>query len=154
MKKPQPLHSVLEEALRGLELDLPLKTYSIWRSWKEIVGEAIALQTQPHAIRNRILFVEVSHPTWIQQLQFLRASLLDKMNRFLGEPLIEDIRFRLAKNSQSRAPLPSKKKEVSLDRETMERIERLLGNLTDEEVRKGFRNLFIKSAKLKSRESR
>jgi predicted nucleic acid-binding Zn ribbon protein len=153
MKKPQPLHSILEQTLKGLELDVPLKIYSIWGAWKEIVGEPIALQTQPHAIRNRILLVEVSHSTWMQQLQFLKPILLGKINRFLGESLIEDIRFKVGKIPPAVTPVPKRKeeREEGLDRKTIDRIERLLEKITDEEVKKGFRNLLIKSAKLKSR---
>ena len=156
MKKPQPIHSILEKTLKGLELDVPLKTYSIWGAWKEIVGEAIALQTQPRAIRNHILFIDVSHSTWMQQLQFLKPTLLGKINGFLGESLIEDIRFKVGKIPQAVTPLPEKKKEreESLDRQTIDRVERLIENITDAEVKKGFRELLIKSATLEQLKKR
>ncbi|MDI6762498.1 MAG: DUF721 domain-containing protein [Thermodesulfobacteriota bacterium] len=153
MKKPQSIHTILEQTLKGLELDVPLKTYSIWGAWKEIVGEAIALQTQPHAIRNRILFIDVSHSTWMQQLQFLKPTLLGKINGFLGESLIEDIRFKVGKIPQAVTPLPERKEE-RLDRQTMNQIERLVENITDAEVKKGFRELLIKSAKLEQLKKR
>src|SRR4030043_532389 len=130
MKKPQPIHSILEQTLKGLELNVPLKTYSIWGAWKEIVGEAIALQTQPRAIRNHILFIDVSHSTWMQQLQFLKPTLFGTINGFLGESLIEDIRFKVGKIPAAVTPLPERKGE-GLDRKTMDRVERLIENLTD-----------------------
>ena len=156
MKKPQSIHSILEQTLKGLELDVPLKTYSIWGAWKEIVGEPIALQTQPRAIRNHILFIDVSHSTWMQQLQFLKPTLLGKINGFLGESLIEDIRFKVGKIPAAVTPLPERKeeKEESLDRKTIDRVERLIENLTDAEVKKGFRELLIKSAKLEQLKKR
>ncbi|MDP2972061.1 MAG: DUF721 domain-containing protein [Deltaproteobacteria bacterium] len=156
MKKPQSIHSILEQTLKGLELDVPLKTYSIWGACKEIVGEAIALQTQPRAIRNHILFIDVSHSTWMQQLQFLKPTLLGKINGFLGESLIEDIRFKVGKIPAAVTPLPERKeeKEESLDRKTIDRVERLIENLTDAEVKKGFRELLIKSAKLEQLKKR
>ncbi|MGA2468626.1 MAG: hypothetical protein ABSH06_30335 [Thermodesulfobacteriota bacterium] len=43
MKKPQPIHSILEKTFKALEIDVPLKSYSIWGAWKEIVGESVAL---------------------------------------------------------------------------------------------------------------
>ena len=153
MKKPQSIHSILEQTLKGLELNVPLKTYSIWGAWKEIVGEAIALQTQPRAIRNHILFIDVSHSTWMQQLQFLKPTLLGKINGFLGESLIEDIRFKVGKIPAVVTPL-TERKEESLDRKTIDRIERLIENVTDAEVRKGFRELLIKSAKLEQLKKR
>jgi len=151
MKKPLPLRSILEQTLKGLNLNGPMKSYSVWGAWKEIVGEPVALQTQPHSIRNRILFIDVSHSTWMQQLQFLKPALLEKINAFLGEPLIEDIRFRLGKITPPSPPPPSeegKLKEGGLDQGTIKRIERLIQNITDAEVKKGFRELLIKSANL------
>jgi len=150
MKKPSPIRSILEQTLKGLELNGPIKTHSIWGAWSKIVGEPIALQTQPHAIRNRILFVDVSHSTWVQQLQFLKPTLLEKINSFLGEPLIEDIRFKVGKISSARAPFKERgqEREEKLDRKTMDRIERIIENITDEEVKRGFRELLMKSAKV------
>lgn len=150
MKKPLPLRSILEQTLKGLELEGPLKTYSILGAWKEIVGEPISIHAQPYAIRNRILFVEVSHSTWMQQLQFLKPTLLGKINAYLGEPRIEDIRFRVGKIHAAATPIPDrkeKKKEV-LNRKTADQIERLIRNISDAEVRKGFKELFLKSALL------
>src|SRR5512136_2280978 len=104
MKKPQSIHSILEKTLKTLEIDVPLKTYSIVGAWNEIVGEAVAGHSHPRSIRNQILFIDVVHPTWMQQLQFLKPTLLDQVNAFLGEPLIRDIRFKLGKVS---APSPA-----------------------------------------------
>src|SRR4030042_1023513 len=150
MKKPQSIHSILEKTLKTLEIDVPIKTYSIWGAWEEIVGESIAHQAQPRSIRNRILFIDVSHSTWIQQLQFFKSTLLEKVNTFLGEPLIHDIRFKLGKISPA---LPHSFqtrvwKDEKLDQETMNQIDHLLDKIEDEEVKKGVREILIKSAKL------
>ena len=125
MKKPQSIRSILEKTLKTLEIDVPLKTYSILGAWNEIVGESVAVQTQPRSIRNRILFIDVSHSTWMQQLQFLKPTLLEKVNGFLGEPLIQDIRFKLGKISPT-IPAPSKThslEDEKLDKATLNRIE-------------------------------
>jgi predicted nucleic acid-binding Zn ribbon protein len=150
MKKPYPIRSILENTLKGLEMDVPLKTYSIWRVWKEIVGESVALQTQPRAVRNRILFIDVSHPTWMQQLQFLKPTLLEKVNTFIGEPLIQDVRFKLGRISTTLSA-PSKadmRVEKDLDEETLTRLEDLLHEISDREVKKSLWDLLVKSARL------
>jgi len=150
MKRPQPIHSILEKTFKALEIDVPLKSYSIWGAWKEIVGESVALQAQPRSIRNRILFIDVSHPTWMQQLQFLKPTLLEKINSFLGEPNIQDIRFRLGKISPT-IPAPSKThslKDEKLDKETLNQIESIVQKIDDGDVRKGLREVLIKGAKL------
>ena len=125
MKKPQSLRLILEKTLKNLEIDVPLKTYSILGAWDEIVGESVAEHSQPRSIRNRILFIDVTHPTWMQQLQFLKPTLLEKVNAFLSEPLIQDIRFKVGKISPT-IPAPPKTpslKDEKLDKATLNRIE-------------------------------
>ncbi|HYA94389.1 MAG TPA: DUF721 domain-containing protein [Thermodesulfobacteriota bacterium] len=150
MQKPQPIRSILEKTIKSLEIDVPLKTYSILGAWNEIVGESVAAHSQPHSIRNRILFIDVTHPTWMQQLQFLKPTLLEKVNTFLGESLIEDIRFKLGKISSNISPLPQtpSMEDERVDRSTLNRIESLLQGIDDEEVRNSLREVFIKGAKL------
>ena len=150
MKKPQPIHSILEKALKDLEIDLPIRSYSIWKAWKEIVGEAVAGQTQPRAIRNRILFIDVSHSTWIQQLQFLKPTLLEKINAFLGETHIQDIRFKLGKISPT-PPIDSKPdvwQEEDLDESTLKRIQDFANQVEDKETRGVVRDILTMGAKL------
>ena len=150
MAKPKPIRSILEQTLKSLEIDGPIKTHSIFFNWKEIVGEAIALQSQPHLIRNRILFLDVSHPTWMQQLQFLKTTLLEKVNAYLGEPAIQDIRFRVGQISQPQPPSPQTPswENETLDRETLKQIEAQLQKVVDDETRKIMRDVLIKGAKL------
>jgi hypothetical protein len=110
----------------------------------------VALNTQPSVIRNRILFIKVSHPTWIQQLQFLKPTLLEKLNGFLGEPLIEDIRFRLGKiaeASPSRERTPSWTEE-ELDQATRSRIETLLQKIEEGEARRTLQEILVRGAKV------
>ncbi len=148
MKKPQPIHTILCDTLKALNLDFPLKTSLLLRSWKEIVGEPIALQTQPYAIRNRILFIYVSHSVWLQQLQFFKPALLEKINQFLGEPLLQDIRFKLGGIQERPSSRIREWEGEKLDRRTQEEIERLLKKINDEGVKRGLMEVLIKSAKL------
>ncbi len=150
MKKLQSIRSVLENTLKGLEIDVPLRSYSILGAWDEIVGATVAANSQPRSIRNRILFIEVTHSTWMQQLQFLKPTLLEKVNAFLGKPLIQDIRFKLGKilpNTSS--PLSSEfGRQEDLDEETLKRIEETVRKIEDGEVRRALKDVLMKGAKL------
>ena len=150
MKKPQAIHSILEKTLKALEIDVPLKTYSVLGAWNEIAGESVAGHSQPRFIRNQILFVDVAHSTWMQQLQFLKPALLEQVNAFLGEPLIQDIRFKLGKVSAT-LPAPPKApltEEQTLDKETLNKIEELLQGIDDQEVRKSLQMVLSKGAEM------
>jgi predicted nucleic acid-binding Zn ribbon protein len=150
MAKPRLLRSVLEETLKSLGVKTTMKGYSLWGAWREIVGDSVASNAQPSVIRNRILFIEVSHPTWIQQLQFLKPTLLEKINGFLKEDFIHDIRFRLGKISSSppSAAKISTWEEEDLDQTILEQIDTLLQKIDDAETRKTMRDVLVKGAKL------
>jgi len=150
MTKPLPLRSILEETLRRLELEGPLRNHLVIHRWREIVGEPLASQTHPRQVRNRILFLDVSHPTWMQQLQFLKASLIEKINAFLKEPLIAEIRFRLGEIPPTERPPEGKSSWIKepLDEKTLQQIEIHVRKIADEETQKIVREVFIKGAKL------
>jgi hypothetical protein len=150
MNKPQSLRLILEKTLKNLEIDVPLKTYSVLGAWDEIVGESVAEHSQPRSIRNRILFIDVSHSTWMQQLQFLKPTLLEKVNAFLGEPLIQDIRFKQGKISPI-IPAPPKTpslKDEKLDKATLNRIESMIQKIDDQNLRKSVREVLMRGAQL------
>lgn len=67
----------------------------VWELWDRTVGAAIAENTRPAAFRGGHLVVNVSSSIWAQQLQFLKADLIAKVNRALGKPLVTDIRFKV-----------------------------------------------------------
>ncbi len=156
MKEAHSIRSILEKTIKTLEIDVPLKTYSILGAWNEIVGESVAGHSQPRSIRNQILFIDVAHPTWMQQLQFLKPTLLDQVNAFLGEPLIQDIRFKLGKVSPTPPPPPKTllMEDEPLDQGTLDRIESLLQKIDDQEVKMRLRNLLIKGANLERARSK
>jgi hypothetical protein len=148
MKKPQPIRSVLENTLKNLEIDVQLKSYSILGAWNEIAGATVAAHSQPRSIRNRILFIDVTHSTWMQQLQFLKPTLLEKVNNFLGEPLIQDIRFKLGRILPSPPSLSKNdppRQEV-LGKETLKKIEIVIQKIEDAEVRKALKGVLMKGA--------
>ena len=156
MKKPQSIQSILEKTLKTLEIEVPLKTHSILGVWNEIVGESVAEHSQPRSIRNQILFIDVAHPTWMQQLQFLKPTLLNQVNAFLGEPLIQDIRFKLGKVSPT-LPAPPKTllmEDERLDQGTLDRIENHLKEIDDEELKMRLRAILIKGVKLERTRSK
>jgi predicted nucleic acid-binding Zn ribbon protein len=94
-KAPEPLNAVLERVLGSLNLGLKVKQYRIWDVWNSVVGEAIARQAQPQQIRAMVLWVTVSNSTWMQQLEFMKRQIIERINEHIGETVIRDIRFRI-----------------------------------------------------------
>lgn len=68
---------------------------AIWRLWDEAVGETIAQNARPAALKDSLLIVHVSSSSWIHQLQFLRNDLIDQLNTALQKPLITEMKFKI-----------------------------------------------------------
>jgi predicted nucleic acid-binding Zn ribbon protein len=94
-KPPEQVNAVLERVLSALNLGLKVKQYRIWDVWNSVVGEAIARQAQPQHIRAMVLWVAVSSSTWMQQLEFMKRQIVERINERIGEKVISDIRFRI-----------------------------------------------------------
>ena len=98
---PEKIDSILEKVLSSLNLGIKVKQYQIWDVWDSVVGEPIARQAQPQQIRNMILWITVSSSTWMQQLEFMKQQIIDRLNERIGEKVIKDIRFRIGEPSKA-----------------------------------------------------
>src|SRR5512135_3753749 len=89
----ETLGSVLEQSLKRLDLAARLDEYSVWPIWNDVVGAVIARNAQPEKIRNGTLFVKVSSPVWMQQLQFMKDMIAGKLNHRLKSEVVKNIFF-------------------------------------------------------------
>ena len=89
----ETIGAVLEHSLKRLDLAGRLEDYAIWPIWNEVVGKAIARNAQPEKIRNGTLFVKVSSPVWMQQLQFMKEMIAGKLNQRLNADRVKNIFF-------------------------------------------------------------
>jgi len=124
MAKPRLLRSVLEETLKSLGVKTTMKGYSLWAPGERLL-EILWLRMPTLCHPKPDPLYRGLTPTWIQQLQFLKPTLLEKINGFLKEDFIHDIRFRLGKISSS-PPSTAKVsawEEESLDQNIIEQID-------------------------------
>ena len=89
--------SVLEQSLKRLNLGTQLDEYGVWPIWNDVVGTAVANNAQPERIRNGTLFLKVSSPVWMQQLQYMKELIAEKLNARLGAELVKNIFFVVGK---------------------------------------------------------
>jgi hypothetical protein len=67
--------------------------YRVWDVWEEAVGEALARKAYPTKIQNGKLFVTVSNSAMMQELQFAKAMLRERLNKKLGAVVVRDVMF-------------------------------------------------------------
>ena len=95
MGKPAPLGAILQQAMKASRIDVDLDAHRLWQQWEDVVGTTIAQNARPEAIKGKLLLVNVSSAPWMQQLQFLKPELIEKLNENLGRKVVEEIRFRI-----------------------------------------------------------
>ena len=93
----EKLSEILEKSLKRLDLAGRLTEYGVWPIWNETVGLTIARNAQPEKIRNGTLFVKVSGSTWMQQLQYMKEMIADKLNQRMGKQVVKNIFFVVGK---------------------------------------------------------
>ena len=100
---PTPLAQVLEKMLEKKGLGGKLAQYALFEEWEKIVGASLAAKTEPLKIQGHQLVIGVEHSTWIQELQFMKPKLLEKIREMFPETTIKDLRFSLAPRSERRS---------------------------------------------------
>jgi predicted nucleic acid-binding Zn ribbon protein len=89
--RPRRLGDVLRTALERLPEAQRLADHAVWAHWETVVGPTLARHARPARLRGGVLVVEVDSPAWMQELQFLKHELRDRLNARLGRRALRDI---------------------------------------------------------------
>ena len=127
---------VLGNSLKRLDLSYRLNEYGIWPVWDEVVGKTIAVNAQPEKIRNGTLFVKVTSSVWMQQLQFMKEMIAERLNNRLNREVVKNIFFVVGRidspePSESRISTPPIDQEPKIDQQFLESV-------SDPELRQAF----------------
>ena len=87
--------SVLKRVAHRLGLESKLFEFHLRRHWGDAVGEQIAAHTRPDQIRFKKLYVIAQNSIWVQQLTFLKPTLIENVNAAANSELISDIVLRV-----------------------------------------------------------
>jgi hypothetical protein len=137
------LGNVLDKSLKRIDPSGRLAEYSVWPIWNDMVGDIIARNAQPEKIRQGTLFVKVSSHVWMQQLQYMKDTIADKLNQKLGCEAVKNIFFYVGEiappvsESATKPPPAAAEPEPppTLDEET-------LSTIKDPDIRRIFQRLF------------
>ena len=91
------MKEVLKGALDKLQISPILKRYEVFENWDNLVGPKIAERARPVKIEGKSLILEVDHPAWAQELNFLKPQLLKKISKHYPKSGITNLRFILSK---------------------------------------------------------
>ena len=79
--------------LRSQGLETPLLQKRLIEAWPVVAGEAIARYTTEVSIRNQTLFVRLRVPALRADLSMRRQEFVQRLNEYVGNQVIADIRF-------------------------------------------------------------
>jgi len=91
--QPTSIAELLDCIFQRIDSDDRRGVYRIWSFWEEEVGEAIARRAEPAGYHSGVLSVRVSSHTWMQELQFAKETIRERLNARLGQEMIRDIYF-------------------------------------------------------------
>jgi hypothetical protein len=64
-------------------------------TWRRAVGPQIAAQTHPETLKRGVLFVRVSAPVWMHQLQFMKEEILGRIKELSGPDEVRSLFFSI-----------------------------------------------------------
>ena len=135
------LGDILDRTVQRLPLKRRLDDYAIWEVWDDTVGPAVARNARPEKIRNGTLFVRVRAATWMQQLQYMKDIILEKLNQRLEREVVTGIFFMVGDIPSATPPEDSNAPPPPVDAARLP--ERELGRIDDPELRDSLRSLLL-----------
>ncbi|MGH7845650.1 MAG: DUF721 domain-containing protein [Candidatus Binatia bacterium] len=148
-KDPQVerLGQILDKSLKRLELSGRIEEYGIWPIWNDSVGPVVARNAQPEKIRNGTLFVSVTSPTWMNELQYVKEIIIDKLNERIGREVVKNIFFVMGRQEAPKPPQPAQAPAESAASPEPQLKETQLESIRDPEVRHVLKRLFDTSTR-------
>jgi len=138
----EKLGTVLDKSLKRLELSPRLDEYGVWPIWNDVVGKPIARNAQPEKIRNGTLFVKVTSPVWMQQLQFMKEMIAGKLNQRLKSQIVKNIFFVIGRIDGDTSEVKSKPATAQIHEPDNSQLdETCLEAVKDPEIRQAFKRL-------------
>lgn len=141
------LGQILDKSLKRLELSGRIEEYGIWPIWNDTVGPVVARNAQPEKVRNGTLFVSVTSPTWMNELQYVKQIITDKLNEQIGREVVKNIFFVLGRQEAPKPPLAAQAAAESAASGGPELKETQLEAVRDPEVRQVLKRLFDTSVR-------
>jgi len=93
---PTRLGDVLRRVLAELPAGAGLEDWAVWSEWDAAVGPTLARHARPRRLVRGVLVVVVDSSEWMQELQFLKHELRERLNARLGRPAVRTLFVVLA----------------------------------------------------------
>ena len=144
----QPIGDILQKALKKRQLTLPKKDLRIMESWSKSVGPLIVSQTAVDRFNHGVLYIKVSNSVWMQQLQFMKEEIIERLNGALGKDAVKSILFSVGHITvQSHANITmsqNRTDSLHLSENEMRTIEQYTSSVKDTELSEILKRVMMK----------
>jgi hypothetical protein len=121
----------------------------IWARWIDILGKDLSSRAVPNAWKRGKLFIAVASSAWLQELDYLKPTLLDKFAKAVGPSVVKEIRLVLdptiprqeTQPQDDKSPNQPSRSSKPLPASMVQMIEKI----ADESVRSAVMNALIAS---------
>ncbi len=91
--KTTTLGDALENLVRSLGMEGRLEEQQAVDRWAQVVGDRISAHARAVFFDGGKLVVEVDSAAWRQELFYMKQEILNRLDRSLGRPMVQDIIF-------------------------------------------------------------
>ncbi len=93
MARLKSVKELIYQHFHSLGLGEKFEQYMALAHWEKAVGQEIARHTEPFRVDKGVMFVRVDNDVWRNELQYLKADIMEKINQYMKKPVIRDIKF-------------------------------------------------------------
>jgi len=93
----EEIGSVINKIVSDSEIGKKIKKFNIFNHWPDIVGSDIGNKTKPEKLLRQTLYISVTSSTWANELSLMSGQLIKKINDFVGETIVKELRFKIAR---------------------------------------------------------
>lgn len=143
-----PLGGDLSFAIQQLGISQGLAQYRLVAIWEEVVGQHLALQSEPISLKDNLLMIKTSSAMWSQELMFRQREILRRVAELLGGDHVKKMRCRVGKVGK-RSWLSQRFRDeldwqsVVLTPAAVARVERIVEGLDDENLQESARRALL-----------
>jgi hypothetical protein len=131
--KPEIIGEILRKILKKRNIPHTATDRRLLDLWTRAVGPQIAARTLPETVKRGTLYVRVSAPVWLHQLQFLKEEILGKVHELSGNEEIRTLFFSIGEIPPpppdatdpppiASVPAPLRKRDREMMRESLDAI--------------------------------
>ena len=135
------LQAVFARVYANKEWTGPWRLVRLLADWPEIVGTEVARLTSPAFFRRETLWLYVQDSAWMHHLQYIKPDLIGRINTYLADQPIGDLRWQLQPQ-----PAPPRRQRSSspgaVDPEREQSFHRMTESIANPDSREALRRLW------------